>query len=252
MALALAVPTRLWLGGVISRQRDLPLITRLVQRVRACAATPAILVCVDGLASYVTAFLKVFRQPIHTGRRGVRAWSCRRLPVRPGRQACGQAARHRGHPPGPARHPGRHRGGPDGDRHRHRHQHRLHRAAQRHLPRPPRAAHPTGSGDRPHRGGPHRRHVAGRHRLQLLLAPRQPAPARSRPRSSEVAPPHPSHGGRAHRPPLDPGRAPPIPDPLTSLDPTQTTRPSAQTSASWSSGMTTVPWGATVQRGRRI
>jgi hypothetical protein len=70
MALALAVPTRLWLGGVISRQRDLPLITRLVQRVRACAATPALLVCVDGLASYVTAFLKVFRQPIHTGRRG--------------------------------------------------------------------------------------------------------------------------------------------------------------------------------------
>ena len=70
MALALAVPTRLWLGGVISRQRDLPLITRLVQRVRACAATPAILVCVDGLASYVTALLKVFRQPVRTGRRG--------------------------------------------------------------------------------------------------------------------------------------------------------------------------------------
>jgi len=70
MALALAVPTRLWLGGVISRQRDLPLITRLVQRVRACTETSAILVCVDGLASYVTAFLKVFHEPIRTGRRG--------------------------------------------------------------------------------------------------------------------------------------------------------------------------------------
>ena len=70
MALALAVPTRLWLGGVISGSRDLPLITRLVQRVRPCAVTPAILVCVDGLASYVTAFLKVFRQPIYTGRPG--------------------------------------------------------------------------------------------------------------------------------------------------------------------------------------
>jgi hypothetical protein len=70
MALALAVPSRLWLGGVISRHRDLNLITRLVRRVRACAATPAILVCVDGLASYVTAFWKVFRQPIYTGRRG--------------------------------------------------------------------------------------------------------------------------------------------------------------------------------------
>ena len=69
MALALAVPSRLWLGGVISRHGDLPLITRLARRVRACAATPAILVCVDGLASYVTAFLKVFRQPVYTGRR---------------------------------------------------------------------------------------------------------------------------------------------------------------------------------------
>jgi hypothetical protein len=70
MALALAAPTRLWLGGVISGQRDLTLITCLVRRIRACAATPAILVCVDGLASYVTAFLKVFREPIRTGRRG--------------------------------------------------------------------------------------------------------------------------------------------------------------------------------------
>jgi hypothetical protein len=51
MALALAVPSRLWLGGVISRHRDLPLVTRLVQRVLACAVTRAILVCVDGLAS---------------------------------------------------------------------------------------------------------------------------------------------------------------------------------------------------------
>jgi hypothetical protein len=70
MALALADPSRLWLGGVISRHRDLHLITRLVQRVLACAVTRGILVCVDGLASYVTAFPRVFRQPIRTGRRG--------------------------------------------------------------------------------------------------------------------------------------------------------------------------------------
>src|SRR5215210_4641127 len=70
MALALAAPSRLWLGGVISRHRDLHLITRLVRRVLACAMTRAILVCVDGLASYVTAFPRVFRQPIRTGRRG--------------------------------------------------------------------------------------------------------------------------------------------------------------------------------------
>jgi transposase-like protein len=70
MALALAVPSRLWLGGVISPHRDLPLITTLVQMVRACARTLAILVCVDGLASYVTACRCVFRHPVRTGRRG--------------------------------------------------------------------------------------------------------------------------------------------------------------------------------------
>jgi hypothetical protein len=70
MALALAVPSRLWLGGAISRHRDLPLITRLVERVLACAVSRAILVCVDGLASYVTAFPPAFRQPLRTGRRG--------------------------------------------------------------------------------------------------------------------------------------------------------------------------------------
>ena len=70
MALALAVPSRLWLGGAISPQRDLVLITGLVQQVRACARRLDVLVCVDGLASYVTAFLRVFRTPVYTGRRG--------------------------------------------------------------------------------------------------------------------------------------------------------------------------------------
>ena len=50
MAMALAVPSRLWLGGVISQRCDRRLITELVQRTRACAASLAILVCVDGLA----------------------------------------------------------------------------------------------------------------------------------------------------------------------------------------------------------
>ena len=53
--MALALPSRLWLGGVISAQRDLSLITTLVPLVRSCARTLAILVCVDGLASSVTA-----------------------------------------------------------------------------------------------------------------------------------------------------------------------------------------------------
>jgi hypothetical protein len=69
MAMALAVPSRLWLGGIIPR-RDLVLITTLVQRVRACGRSLAILVGVDGLISYVTAFRRVFRHSVRTGRRG--------------------------------------------------------------------------------------------------------------------------------------------------------------------------------------
>jgi hypothetical protein len=68
--MALAVPTRLWLGGVIGPHRDRALITALVQQVRACARSLAILVCVDGLASYATTFLRVFRHKVGTGRRG--------------------------------------------------------------------------------------------------------------------------------------------------------------------------------------
>src|SRR3954469_23611882 len=70
MALALAVPTRLWLGGAISPHRDRVLITGLVQQIRACAGRLDLLVCVDGLASYVTACRRVCRTPVYTGRRG--------------------------------------------------------------------------------------------------------------------------------------------------------------------------------------
>jgi transposase-like protein len=69
-AMAMAVPSRLWLGGVISAHRDQHLITALVQQVRASAVRLAILVCVDGLASYVTAFRKGFRHRIATGKPG--------------------------------------------------------------------------------------------------------------------------------------------------------------------------------------
>jgi hypothetical protein len=70
MAMVLVVPARLWLGGVISPHCDRALITRLVQMVRACARSLALLVYVDGLGAYVTAFLRVFRDPVRTGRRG--------------------------------------------------------------------------------------------------------------------------------------------------------------------------------------
>jgi transposase-like protein len=69
-ALAVAVPTRLWLGGAISPQRDQALIRRVVARVRARARPLAVRVCVDGFASYVTEFRRAFRVPVYTGRRG--------------------------------------------------------------------------------------------------------------------------------------------------------------------------------------
>jgi hypothetical protein len=70
MAMALAVPARRWLGGVISPHRDVPLLTTLVPRVRACAHRLALLVGVEGLASDVTAFRWVCRHPVRTGHRG--------------------------------------------------------------------------------------------------------------------------------------------------------------------------------------
>lgn len=71
MAMALAVPTRLWLGGVVGAHSDLPLITALVRLIWACALRSAVLVCADGLASYVTAFRRVWRRPERTGQPGL-------------------------------------------------------------------------------------------------------------------------------------------------------------------------------------
>jgi transposase-like protein len=48
MALAVAVPSRLWLGGGSSPQRDRALLTTLGQMVRSCARSLAIVVCVEG------------------------------------------------------------------------------------------------------------------------------------------------------------------------------------------------------------
>src|SRR6266581_846331 len=77
MALAMMIKTRLWLGGEVSEQRDMPLIRRLMERVRRCAARRPLLVCTDGLVSYIRAVRETFRDPIHTGRGGrprLRRW----------------------------------------------------------------------------------------------------------------------------------------------------------------------------------
>ena len=80
MAMALAVPSRLWLGGAVSRHRDGRLIAAVVRMVRSCARSLAILVCVDGLASYVSAFIKGFRHRLPRDGRAGRP----RLLVEPG------------------------------------------------------------------------------------------------------------------------------------------------------------------------
>jgi transposase-like protein len=72
MALAIWVPTRLWMGGVVSAQRDLTLIQALADKVRSMALCRPLLLAVDGLASYVSAFRNAFRSklPRHEGEIG--------------------------------------------------------------------------------------------------------------------------------------------------------------------------------------
>jgi transposase-like protein len=70
LAAALAVASRLWLGGVVSARRDQPLIRRLLACVRDCGPTQALLLCVDGLGSYVSQARRVFREAAPTGTPG--------------------------------------------------------------------------------------------------------------------------------------------------------------------------------------
>jgi len=61
MAFAIWVPTRLWLGGGVSPKRDLHLIQALADKIRNLALCRPLLLAVDGLASYVSAFRQAFR-----------------------------------------------------------------------------------------------------------------------------------------------------------------------------------------------
>ena len=67
MALAMMISTRLWLAGEVSEHRDMPLIRRLIERVRRCAASRPLLCCTDGLSAYVRAIRETFRDPARTG-----------------------------------------------------------------------------------------------------------------------------------------------------------------------------------------
>ncbi len=70
LALALAVPARLWLGGVVSAQRDRALAGALVALVRRAAARTNLLWSVDGLRPYLPTIMRAFRDPIRTVQRG--------------------------------------------------------------------------------------------------------------------------------------------------------------------------------------
>lgn len=71
IASALSVFSRLWLGGVISHHRDEALISSLITQVRQAAAWGcSLLWAVDGFSAYRKAILKVFRDPLYTGKIG--------------------------------------------------------------------------------------------------------------------------------------------------------------------------------------
>jgi IS1 family transposase len=77
MARAMMVSTRLWLAGEVSEQRDMTLMRRLIERVRRCAAPRPLLVCTDGVCSYIRAIRETLRDPLHagtTGRPRLRPW----------------------------------------------------------------------------------------------------------------------------------------------------------------------------------
>jgi transposase-like protein len=79
MAMAIMVPTRLWLGGVVSRTRDHKLTDRLLRLVRGCCLSlAALLICCDGFAAYPGSIYRAFREkvpnPYGIGRTRLEAW----------------------------------------------------------------------------------------------------------------------------------------------------------------------------------
>jgi len=71
MATAMSVFSRLFLWGVVAPARDTALITQVVQQVRAAARLgQPILWAVDGFAAWTKAIRQIFRDPVHTGKRG--------------------------------------------------------------------------------------------------------------------------------------------------------------------------------------
>ena len=70
MALAIMGKPRLWFAGEVSERRDMPLIRRLLERVRACAAPRPLLCGTDGLCADLRAIRATCRDPLQTGSQG--------------------------------------------------------------------------------------------------------------------------------------------------------------------------------------
>ena len=70
MAMAIAVPTRFWLGATVSRHRDWSLVHALAHKVKAWSLCREMLIAFDGFAAYPSAFAAAFRTAIPTGKRG--------------------------------------------------------------------------------------------------------------------------------------------------------------------------------------
>lgn len=70
VAMAIAVTSRLWMGGVVSATRDSGMALALAVQVKACALCRPLLICFDGFPGYVRAFRRAFREPLRTGRVG--------------------------------------------------------------------------------------------------------------------------------------------------------------------------------------
>ena len=132
MALAMMVSTRLWLAGEVSAQRDMTLIRRLIERVRACALQRPLLVCTDGLCSYIRAIRETFRDPVRTGAQGrprLRPW--RNVWPCPGGEALRPAVCCRRRAPYRGWHARARGDAQASDPRGRRDQHRVHRAAER-------------------------------------------------------------------------------------------------------------------------
>lgn len=73
MGLAIIVPTRLWIAGVVSKTRDKELAESLLQQVRRCSRKLCdLLICTDGWSAYPNSIKKAFREKTKKSETGER------------------------------------------------------------------------------------------------------------------------------------------------------------------------------------